>query len=242
MSINEKIKAINNKIEQNKAQNDLDRQKSKISPLSSENISKYEFLTGKGVLPEKYLLEKAATMKRLEYFPLGKAFEKQTNVIKKQTKIMNKKEDKINKIVKTIIGTDEKYCDKVSNALLYLPKEHIEKHVEINKRMKPDDIVHRKHNVNTYGTIISFISNFSTEVADTDEMYKMLNKFNNEINELKSDYSAGEDKEIDAVIENASLVFNNQLKFFDDFLLKYKQRTPTKQISKRGSSSSPLSI
>ena len=108
--------------------------------------------------------------------------------------------------------------------------------------MKPDDIVHRKHNVNTYGTIISFISNFSTEVADTDEMYKMLNKFNNEINELKSDYSAGEDKEIDAVIENASLVFNNQLKFFDDFLLKYKQRTPTKQISKRGSSSSPLSI
>ena len=108
--------------------------------------------------------------------------------------------------------------------------------------MKPDDIVHRKHNVNTYGTIRSFISNFSTEVVDTDEMYKMLNKFNNEINELKSDYSAGEDKEIDAVIENASLVFNNQLKFFDDFLLKYKQRTPTKQISKRGSSSSPLSI
>ena len=42
-------------------------------------------------------------------------------------------------------------------------------------------------------------------------MYIMLNKFKNEINELKSDYLAGQDEEIDYVIENASLVYNNQL-------------------------------
>ena len=30
--------------------------------------------------------------------------------------------------------------------------------------------------------IISFNSNFLTEVTDTDEMHKMLNEFNNEIN------------------------------------------------------------
>ena len=51
MSIQEKIKATNNKIEQNKAQYDLDRQTSKISVLSSGNVSKYEFLTGKDILP-----------------------------------------------------------------------------------------------------------------------------------------------------------------------------------------------
>ena len=34
MSISEKIKAINNKMEQNKAQYDLDRQSAKISALS----------------------------------------------------------------------------------------------------------------------------------------------------------------------------------------------------------------
>ena len=45
MNISEKIKAINNKMEQNKAQYDLDRQTAKISFLSSGNISKYEFLT-----------------------------------------------------------------------------------------------------------------------------------------------------------------------------------------------------
>ena len=50
MSINEKIKAINNKIEKNKAQYNLDRQTAKIPALSSGNVSKYEFLTGKDTI------------------------------------------------------------------------------------------------------------------------------------------------------------------------------------------------
>ena len=47
MSISEKHKAINNKIEQNKAQYDLYRRTTKISALSSGNVSKYQRLTGK---------------------------------------------------------------------------------------------------------------------------------------------------------------------------------------------------
>ena len=50
--MSEKIKTIYKKPEQNKAQYNLDRQTSKISALSSENVSKYEFLTGKDVLAE----------------------------------------------------------------------------------------------------------------------------------------------------------------------------------------------
>ena len=46
---NEKIKAINNKIEQNKAQYNLDRQTAKSSAWSSENVSNFEFLTGRDV-------------------------------------------------------------------------------------------------------------------------------------------------------------------------------------------------
>ena len=57
MSISGKIKAVNNKINQNKAQYNLDRQFAKISTLSSWSVSKYEFLTSKDVLPEKNLLE-----------------------------------------------------------------------------------------------------------------------------------------------------------------------------------------
>ena len=53
MSIIEKIKAINNKIERNKAQHNLDRHTAKISALLSGNISKNEFLTRKYVF-KKY--------------------------------------------------------------------------------------------------------------------------------------------------------------------------------------------
>ena len=53
MSISGKIKSINNKIEQNKAQYDLDGQTAKISDLSSGNVSKYKFLINKDVLPER---------------------------------------------------------------------------------------------------------------------------------------------------------------------------------------------
>ena len=68
MSISEKIKAINNKIKQIKAQYDLDKQTAKISALLSGNVSKYEFLTFKDVLPEKDLLKKATAIKKFELF------------------------------------------------------------------------------------------------------------------------------------------------------------------------------
>ena len=38
--------------------------------------------------------------------------------------------------------------------------------------------------------MISFFSNFLTEVTDSNEIDKMPNEFNNEVNELKSDYMA----------------------------------------------------
>ena len=107
------------------------------------------------------------------------------------------------------------------------------------QRMKSEDLVYGKHNFNRYGMIISFISNFLTEV--TDEMYKMLNEFNNEISGLK----------MKRLVVDDLLVYKNELKYFKNvlkyYILKNKQRTPTKWISaeklfKPGSSSSPLSI
>ena len=54
MNLSEKIKAINSKIEQNKAQYNLDGQTANISAFSSRNVSKYEFLTGKDVIRKRY--------------------------------------------------------------------------------------------------------------------------------------------------------------------------------------------
>ena len=85
MNLSEKIKAVNNKIEKNKAQYNLDRQTAKISALWSGNVSKYKFLTGKDVLPEKNLLEKADAMKRFEYLSVFRQRLKSTNWHCKET-------------------------------------------------------------------------------------------------------------------------------------------------------------
>ena len=90
MSISEKIKATNDKIEQNKAQYVLDRQTAKIFALSSRNVSKHEFLTDKDVLPQKDLLEKAAALKIFEYLPLCKELKAKTSAAEKQYQKLNK--------------------------------------------------------------------------------------------------------------------------------------------------------
>ena len=59
-------------MEQNNAQYYLDRQTAKISALSSGNVSKYEVLADKDVLPEKNVLENSAKLKTFEYSLLGK--------------------------------------------------------------------------------------------------------------------------------------------------------------------------
>ena len=76
MSVSEKTKATNNKIDQNKALYNLDNQTAKISALSSGNVSKYEFLTNKDVSPKEDLLERATALKRFENSPLGKKLKK----------------------------------------------------------------------------------------------------------------------------------------------------------------------
>ena len=47
-------------------------------------------MTSKDVLPEKCLLEKAATMKRFENLPLSKELKEQTDIAKKQYQGLNK--------------------------------------------------------------------------------------------------------------------------------------------------------
>ena len=60
MTVDEKIRTIDNKIKQKKAPQDF----IKISALSSGIVGKYDFLSGKDVSLEKYLSEKNAKIKR----------------------------------------------------------------------------------------------------------------------------------------------------------------------------------
>ena len=46
MIVTDQIKTLDRKIKQNEEQYDLDREAAKISALSSNNLDKYEYLTG----------------------------------------------------------------------------------------------------------------------------------------------------------------------------------------------------
>ena len=58
---------------QNEAQYDLDRKAAKISELPSNNLGKYEYLTGEDLGLKASTIEQAKS----EYSPLGKAFTKE---------------------------------------------------------------------------------------------------------------------------------------------------------------------
>ena len=73
---------IDYQLEDGKLQHDINRAAAKVSALSSGKIDKYEFLTGKEILPsnQKQIIEQA----KFTYSPLGKAFEKQIKTIQDQ--------------------------------------------------------------------------------------------------------------------------------------------------------------
>ena len=70
---------INDQIRDEKLQYDINREAAKISALSSGEIRKYEYLTGKDILlsNQQQIIEQA----KFTYSPLGKALEKQIQTI-----------------------------------------------------------------------------------------------------------------------------------------------------------------
>ena len=72
MAITDQIKIVDKKILQNEGQYDLDRKVAKISALSSNNLDKYEYLTGEDLGLKPSIVEEAKFM----YSPLGKIFNK----------------------------------------------------------------------------------------------------------------------------------------------------------------------
>ena len=73
---------IDDQIRDEKLQYDINREAAEISVLSSGKIDKYEYLTGKEILPsnQQQIVEQA----KFTYSPFGKALEKQMKAVKDQ--------------------------------------------------------------------------------------------------------------------------------------------------------------
>ena len=106
MTITDHIKILNMKIIQNEAQSDLDRKAAKISALSSNNLDKYEYLTGEDLGLKPSTVEQA----KFEYSPLGKIFNKGLD------KDKDKKEGLLKRL-KTIEGKIKGENKKVSEPI-----------------------------------------------------------------------------------------------------------------------------
>ena len=72
MTVTDQLKIIDNKIKANQAQYDLDRLAAKISVYSSDDLRKYEYLTGEDLGYKPSVVEQA----KFDYSPLGKIFNK----------------------------------------------------------------------------------------------------------------------------------------------------------------------
>ena len=72
MTITDQIKILDKNFLQNEVQYDLYRKAAKIFTLSSNNLDKYEQLTGEDLSLRSSTVEQA----KLEYSPLGKIFNK----------------------------------------------------------------------------------------------------------------------------------------------------------------------
>ena len=135
MTMTDQIKVLDRKIMQNEAQYDLDRKAAKISALSSNNLDKYEYLTGEDLGLKSNTIEQA----RFEYSPLGKILNKG----------LDKDEDKkegVLKRLKNIEDNNEKLLkvkvevtDFIDQPLLFEAKKLIE---EI--KVKEKDVDYRK--------------------------------------------------------------------------------------------------
>ena len=116
MTVTDQLKILDRTILQNEAQYDLDRNAAKISALSSNNLDKYEYLTGKDLGLKPGAVEQG----KFEYSPLGKVFnkglkeeDKKEGLLKRQKNI----EGKIEYQLKVLKDQSEKHpiISKVKN-------------------------------------------------------------------------------------------------------------------------------
>ena len=128
---------IEDQIKDEKLQYDINREAAKISALLSGKTDKYEYLTGEEILPfnQQQVIEQA----KFIYYPLGKAFEKQTKTIKDQEEkqikaIQDNKEQLFN------INSDDDYKNKLllsreRESFKNIYNKRLDKIEELSKKM-----------------------------------------------------------------------------------------------------------
>ena len=117
---------------QNEAQYDLDRKAAKISALSSNNLDKYEYLTGEDLGLKPSTVEQA----KFEYSPLGKIFNKGLD-----------KDDKKEGLFKRLENIKDTSLTQLQ-AIKYQREKQLKdlKNIEESRTLEAIDKIRRKNN------------------------------------------------------------------------------------------------
>ena len=197
MTVTNQIKILNRRIKQNESQHDLDREAAKISALSSNNLDKYELLTGEDLGLKPSTIEQA----KFEYSPLGKIFnkglsqdDKKEGLFKRLENIKDKNEELINRFSTTNKAPKNKINNQ-SKKLIYDVNHSFAKLRNI------DDI----------------------KKLSLDSMFNLMKeyhkKFNN-LNKLKTRTKDNE-KRKEEVLNNVGDIYN---KLYDIYKRKYNKK------------------
>ena len=229
----DQIEILKRKIMQNEAQYDLDRKAAKISALSSNNLDKYEYLTGEDLGLKPSTFEQC----KFEYSPLGKVFtkglekeeDKKEGLFKRPKNIENKNKEQLKAIEdhgKKQLDADSKSLKSVSyfSQLSTKAKELFEKIKKEKNDIDPQKCVF----VKTDGSIFNF-NKFKNSIDLTWNIYRDKNLLKDGqskqydikilLNKLRN-YNPTKPKKIEAKKETliaAEKLLNNRQKVIDTF-------------------------
>ena len=114
---------------QNEAQYDLDRKAAKISALSSNNLDKYEYLTGEDLGLKPSTVEQA----KFEYSPLGKIFNKGLDKDDKKEGLFKRLKN-IENAQKNLIRDDD------NESIYYTPRSEFDDKDNKDKKQQTNNI------------------------------------------------------------------------------------------------------
>ena len=184
MTVTDQI--LERKILKNEAQYDLGRKPAKISALSSNNLEKYEYLTGEDLGLKPSTVEKA----KFEYSTLGEIFNKELDKdedkkegLLKRSKNIEDKNEKLLEVKKKTAENIKEVTDFIGQPLNFEAKELIEE-VKVTQK----DVDYRKLKIRGGNNVGYDFSNYKTfeelfrdlyyKKTAIDEVERKQDKFN----------------------------------------------------------------
>ena len=195
MTVTDQIKILNRKSKQNEAQYDLDREGAKISALSSNNLDKYEYLTGEDLDLKPSTVERT----KFEYSSLGKIFNKSSDEKDKKEGILKRLEN--------ITDKNEELLNSFSST------KKFNKALKINNQSK--NLIYNTQRSFAKFEIIDDINELSL-----DSMHKKLENFHKKFNKLKNVIPRTKENKR---LKNKVLI--NVGNLYNDFYYIYKKQT-----------------